>query len=171
MRSVSSWIKRQRKDFGSRERVVFVVRKWVPPTLSRTHWPPAGASAAVATLLGSLMKALARVTPSAAVEPLVSGVCTPATWLVWELLLVELILLLSGVDGLPRLTLVWTLLLPPQQQLFEFAAGTAGSTGTWAVVDVVVGVGKLLISLILKEYRSENSLIPYSKTLNSLLWR
>lgn len=38
MRSESSWHNRQRKEFGSRVRVVLAVRKYVPPTFSLTHW-------------------------------------------------------------------------------------------------------------------------------------
>lgn len=33
-----SWMRRARNEFGSRDRVVFVVRKQVPPTFSFTHW-------------------------------------------------------------------------------------------------------------------------------------
>lgn len=33
-----SWMRRAKKEFGSRERVVLVVKKQVPPTFSRTHW-------------------------------------------------------------------------------------------------------------------------------------
>ena len=36
--SVSAWHSRARKDLGSLQSVVFVVRKTVPPTLSLTHW-------------------------------------------------------------------------------------------------------------------------------------
>lgn len=38
MRSESSWQSRQRNEFGSLVSVVFAVRKYVPPTLRRTHW-------------------------------------------------------------------------------------------------------------------------------------
>lgn len=37
MRSLSSKIRRDRNEFGSRDNVVFVVRKHVPPTFSFTH--------------------------------------------------------------------------------------------------------------------------------------
>lgn len=156
MRSVSSWIRRHRKDFGSRDRVVLVVRKWVPPTFSFIHCPPFGTDATSAELLGSLLKALASVAAAAAV-PLVNGVwsSSPATWLVWELLLLELRLLLSGVEGLPRLILVWTLLpLPPQEQLFKFefeltvgTTGTSSGSGIWAAVGLAKVV-TVVISLI-----------------------
>lgn len=38
MRSLSSWMSRDRNEFGSRESVVLVVRKQVPPTFSLIHW-------------------------------------------------------------------------------------------------------------------------------------
>lgn len=38
MRSESSWHSRYRNEFGSLVNVVFAVRKYVPPTLRRTHW-------------------------------------------------------------------------------------------------------------------------------------
>lgn len=38
MRSLSSWISRDRNEFGSRDSVVLVVRKQVPPTFSLIHW-------------------------------------------------------------------------------------------------------------------------------------
>lgn len=37
IKEVSSWQSRNKNELGSRERVVFVVKKHVPPTFSFTH--------------------------------------------------------------------------------------------------------------------------------------
>ena len=38
MSAESSWHRRYRNEFGSLDRVVFAVKKYVPPTFSLTHW-------------------------------------------------------------------------------------------------------------------------------------